>query len=99
MVREGLKISPKDSAQDIINDLEEAIRHESFHFIYKRDRVIGWVATFKNGNKVYITHCFIYKACRDRSNLLYLRSYLRGLYKGMKFYFHSNRRDRYFKER
>lgn len=99
MEQEGLKISPGDR-ENIVSDIKEAIANNSFHLIHKHEVVIGWLTCFKvqkNGiEHIYITHCVVFKKHRSRENLLYLRNYLRSIYDIGKFYFHSNKRDRYF---
>lgn len=99
MEREGLVIDEGDR-QNIINDINECILNNHFHFITRNDDLIGWFTAHeitKNGNKhLYITNCIVYRGFRDKNNLLYLRNHIRGIYKNVyRYYFHSNKRDRY----
>lgn len=83
---------PKKKKKEVARQIEQALRDNTFVFIERDGRPIGFFTYFDRDGKVLVNNCYIFKEYRHKANLLKSRHRIRKL--GKPFYFINGKRKR-----
>ena len=93
ILEEGVSLTD-EKQQEVINDIEEAVKNGKLVVLYKEKEVMGFFTYFEKEKEVFINNCIIFGEHRNRTNLLNLRKKFREAYKGCRFSWESLKRQK-----
>lgn len=89
MLKDGVEVPNQER---VSHDIDRAIQEGKVYWIEKDSKTIGFATYREKADRLLMEYCFIYKAFRDKANLLSLRQFFRSIHTN--FVWHSRRRNR-----
>jgi hypothetical protein len=89
MLKDGVEMP---DSEKVSQDLDRAMQKGKIYWIQKDNKTIGFATYREKANRLLMEYCFIYKAFRNKANLLSLRQFFRRIHTN--FVWRSRRRNR-----